>query len=246
LCLRYLSYPIFSFTSTNTAIIIRPVKSGGRRRSVKANLTEEVAERVKRRRTLLGLTQKELGVKAGLSELSVWMVENNKRERIRALTMRKLAGALETTVAELYGAEGELSDPLGEDPLQSPEGRSWSEERADWEHYLPPGAWIRSVADAGLDGLGEKDRRLFEERGRGRGELKTLRREIENAGPRSGHPDRRAWARDLEEALWSDLKARNRIRTHTLQAVRDALVDQELERLPEPKIFEIFEGVNAG
>lgn len=212
---------------------------------MKANLTAEVAERVLRRRTLLGLTQKELGVKAGLSELSIWMIENGKRERLRALTVRKLAAALETTVAGLYGAEDELRGPLGEDQLQSPEGRSWSAERAGWEHYLPPGAWIKSVAVAGLDGLGDKDARLFEERGRARGELKELRREIENAGPRSGHPDRRAWARDLEEALWRDLKARNRIRTHTLQAVRDALVDQEVERLPEPEVFEIFEGVNA-
>lgn len=205
------------------------------------DLTAEVAGRVKRRRDLLGLTQKELGAKAGLSEVSIWQIENRQRDRLRALTMRKLAAALETTVAGLVGAEEELAGPKGSGPLTSPEARRWSDERADWEHYLAPNDWIRSIADAGLDGLGEKDRRIFEERGRARRELKELRREIESAGSREGHQDRRAWARELTEAIRRDLNERTLLRSGILQDVRDALVDEERERLPEPRIFEIFE-----
>ena len=209
-----------------------------------ANLTKEVAENVRRRRTLLGLSQADLAEKAGLSEFTIYMIEGHKRSYFRPSTMRKLARGLETTVADLYGAEDELG-PLAENPLQSPEGRRWSDERADWDLYAPPGAWIKSVADAGLDGLREKAARLFDERARARRELKTLGREIRSEGSRAGFQDRSAWAKELTEALRKDLEGRYRIRLATLETVEDVLIDQERERLPEPEVFAIFEGVNV-
>ncbi len=206
---------------------------------------EAIAENVRTRRTVLGKSQRDLAGQAGLSEVSISNIENKTRSYIRPSTMRKLAMALGTTVPELYGVQEGDEGFLAASPSTSPEGLRWLDERAGWEHFRPPGAWIGEIADAGFDGLGEKAARLFEELGRGRRELKALRLEIEESGARSRHPDRKAWAKDLTDDLGRILEREHRVRKKTLEAVRDALVRQELDWLPEPRVFEIYEKVQA-
>ena len=206
---------------------------------------EAVAENVRTRRTLLGMSQVDVAKAAGLSEVSVSNIENKTRSYIRPSTMRKLAMALETTVQRLYGVEEGNEGPLVADPLTSPEATRWFSDRAGWEHYAEPAVWLKGIADDGLDGLGERAGRLFAERGRARRDLLQLRREIEQEGAREGHQDRRDWARDLTRSLERHLEREHRRRLKTLNAIEDAMIAQQAEKLPEPEIFEIYDEANA-
>ncbi len=210
---------------------------------------EAVAENVRTRRTLLGMSQADLSRASGLSEVSVSNIENRTRSYIRPSTMRKLAMALETTVTALYGVEEGNEGPLGGDPLTSPEATRWFSERAGWEHYAEPAVWLKdlteSLAEGGLDILGERAGRLITERARARRDLQLLRREIEREGAREGHQDRRDWARDLTRALERHLEREHQKRVKTLEAIGDAMIAQQVEKLPEPQVFEIYEDVNV-
>jgi len=214
-------------------------------RGLDEKVREAVADNVRTRRTLLGLSQEGLGEKAGMSAHGVWNIENQTRSYIRPSTMRKLAMALETTVADLYGVTEGAEGPLGADPLTSPEAGQWLSERRDWEHLTPAAVWIGAVADDGLDGLGARAGRLYAERARARRDLQQLRRKIEDEGPRDGHEDRRDWAGVLTDALRRVLEREHRVRVSTLDAVRDAMIEQEIERLPEPVVFEMYEEADA-
>ncbi len=206
---------------------------------------EAIAENVRTRRTILGMSQKDLAGKAGLSGVSVSNIENKTRSYVRPSTMRKLAMALETTVPQLYGVEEGDEGFLAASPLTSPEAARWSSERADWEHYAEPAAWLKEVSHDGLDELGERAGRLISERARARRDLGQLRREIEQGGPRDGHPDRKDWARDLTRALERLLEREHRARMETLSAIEDAMIQRQVEHLPEPDVFEIYEEANA-
>ncbi len=206
---------------------------------------EAVAENVRTRRTLLGMSQADLARASGLSGVSVSNIENRTRSYIRPSTMRKLAMALQTTVTALYGVEEGNEGPLAADPLTSPEAARWFSERAGWEHYAEPAVWLRGIADAGLDGLGDRAGRLFSERARARRDLVQLRREIEREGTRDGHQDRRDWARDLTREIERHLEREHQRRLKTLNAIEDAMITQQVEKLPEPQVFEIYEDVNV-
>jgi transcriptional regulator with XRE-family HTH domain len=214
-------------------------------RELDEKVREAIAENVRTRRMLLGLSQEGLGEKAGMSGHGVWNIENRTRSYIRPSTMRKLAMALETTVPALYGVEEGSEGPLAADPLTSPEARLWSSERASWEHYQDPAAWLKAVAGDGLDDLGKRAGRLFAEQALARRDLQDLKREIQESGPRSGHPDRKAWAEDLTRALERHLVQAHRARMATLQAMQDAMITRQVEKLPEPVVFEIYEEANA-
>lgn len=61
-----------------------------------------VGDNLKRLRTLNALTQEELATKAGLTPAAVARIERNEAEP-RPSTLRKLAGALSVTPAEIVG-----------------------------------------------------------------------------------------------------------------------------------------------
>lgn len=206
---------------------------------------EAVAENVRTRRTLLGMSQADLARASGLSGVSVSNIENRTRSYIRPSTMRKLAMALQTTVTALYGVEEGNEGPLAADPLTSPEAVRWFSERGDWEHYAEPAAWLKDLAADGLDDLGERAGRLFAERGRARRDLRQLQSEIKKGGPSSERPDREAWAKDLTRALGRHLEQRHVVRMEILNAVEDAMIARQVEKLPEAEVFEIYEDVSA-
>jgi transcriptional regulator with XRE-family HTH domain len=212
-------------------------------RELDEKVREAIAENVRTRRTLLGLSQEGLGEKAGMSGHGVWNIENRTRSYIRPSTMRTMA--LETTVPTLYGVEEGNEGPFGADPLTSPEAARWSSERRDWEHYQDKAVWLKAVAGDGLEDLGERAGRLFAERALARRDLQQLKREIQESGPRSGHPDRKAWAEDLTRDLERHLAREHRTRMATLKAMEDAMIARQVEKLPEPVVFEIYEEANA-
>lgn len=64
---------------------------------------EMLAKNIKRLREAQGLTQKELGLTAGLSQPYISELETGTKENPPIETLQKLAAALRTSVAKLMG-----------------------------------------------------------------------------------------------------------------------------------------------
>lgn len=62
-----------------------------------------IGERIKNRRTELGLTQTELGEKAGVKFAAISKYETGRVVNLKRSTIQKLADALDTTPAYLMG-----------------------------------------------------------------------------------------------------------------------------------------------
>ncbi|WP_415287171.1 helix-turn-helix transcriptional regulator [Clostridium perfringens] len=63
--------------------------------------------KIKLARVKLGLTQKELAKKVGISHVTLSKIEKGNYENLTLRTMLKLADALDTTVQELFFSEEE-------------------------------------------------------------------------------------------------------------------------------------------
>lgn len=63
--------------------------------------------KIKLARVKLGLTQKELAKKVGISHVTLSKIEKGNYENLTLRTMLKLAEALDTTVQELFFSEEE-------------------------------------------------------------------------------------------------------------------------------------------
>lgn len=61
--------------------------------------------KIKLKRISMGLTQKELANKVGISHVTLSRIEKGSYENITLRTMLKLADALDTTVQELFFSE---------------------------------------------------------------------------------------------------------------------------------------------
>lgn len=63
--------------------------------------------KIKLARVKLGLTQKELAKKVGISHVTLSKIEKGNYENLTLRTMLKLAAALDTTVQELFFSDEE-------------------------------------------------------------------------------------------------------------------------------------------
>ncbi|MBO3323471.1 helix-turn-helix transcriptional regulator [Clostridium perfringens] len=63
--------------------------------------------KIKLARVKLGLTQKELAKKVGISHVTLSKIEKGNYENLTLRTMLKLAAALKTTVQELFFSDEE-------------------------------------------------------------------------------------------------------------------------------------------
>lgn len=70
----------------------------------------EMAERIRERRILIGLTQKELGEKLGLQKSAIAKYENGRVENIKRNIIANMAKVLECSPAYLMGWEDEPPD----------------------------------------------------------------------------------------------------------------------------------------
>ena len=64
--------------------------------------TEDVENRIKERRTELGLSQDQLAEKSGVARTIISQLETGTRTVITSETMLKLAKALDSTVADIF------------------------------------------------------------------------------------------------------------------------------------------------
>ena len=63
-------------------------------------------EKIYSQRKLKGFSQEELAEKSGISRATISMLENDVTKEVMTSTLRALADALETTVTDLFFAEG--------------------------------------------------------------------------------------------------------------------------------------------
>lgn len=59
---------------------------------------DNVGAKIKSRRKLLGMSRAELAAKSGVSEVTIWKLENEKQISIRLVTLQKLVKALNDIV----------------------------------------------------------------------------------------------------------------------------------------------------
>lgn len=69
----------------------------------------DMSDRIKERRTALGMTQEELGAKLGLQKSAIAKYENGRVENIKRTVILKMAALLECSPSYLMGFDAEYS-----------------------------------------------------------------------------------------------------------------------------------------